>query len=60
MRCPLKIFNLAAGAQKTATKILLAEDEQSPDRAYLFTQCLQPGDAEEIISAIRQVVSTHQ
>jgi len=40
-------------------KIVLAEDEQSPDRAYLYTQCLQPGDAEEIISAIRQEVAAH-
>jgi D-glucosaminate-6-phosphate ammonia-lyase len=37
--------------------IILAEDEQSPDRAFLYAQCLQPGDAEEIVSAIRQAVS---
>lgn len=38
--------------------IILAEDEQSPDRAFLYAQCLQPGDAEEIVFAIRQAVTT--
>ena len=41
-------------------KILLAEDEQNPDRTYLFAQCLQPGDVEYIITAVREIVSTHR
>ena len=38
-------------------KILLAEDEQSVDHAYIDAQCLQPGDVGFIISSIQQVVS---
>jgi len=43
---------------KLSRNIILAEDEQSPDRAFLYAQCLQPGDAEEIVFAIRQAVTT--
>jgi hypothetical protein len=32
----------------------------SPDRAYLFTQCLQNGDVQEIVRSIREVVRAHQ
>lgn len=38
-------------------KILLSEDEVSPDRAFVFPQCLRPGEAEYIVSAIRSIVS---
>ena len=38
-------------------RILLSEDEASPDRAFIFPQCLRPGDAEYIVSAIRRIVS---
>jgi undecaprenyl pyrophosphate synthase len=41
-------------------KIVLAEDEQSPDRAFLYAQCLNPGDAEEIIAAIQQITREYQ
>jgi len=41
-------------------KIILAEDEQTPDRAFLFAQCLKPGDVIEIIDAIRQAVMAHR
>jgi L-seryl-tRNA(Ser) seleniumtransferase len=40
-------------------KIILAEDEQSPDLAYLYPSCLQPGDAEYIVSAFRQIATSH-
>ena len=38
-------------------KIILSEDEVSPDRAWIFPQCLRPGDAEYIVSTIHQVIS---
>ena len=41
-------------------RILLSEDEVSPDRAFIFPQCLRPGDAEYIVSAIHTIVSTHR
>ena len=41
-------------------RIVLAEDERSPDRAFLNSQCLQSGDDEEIISAIHQAVFSHR
>lgn len=37
-------------------KILLAEDERSPDRVSINAQCLRPGDAESIITSIRQAI----
>lgn len=40
-------------------KIILAEDEQSADRAYLYTQCFQPGDLEYTLDSIRQIVLSH-
>lgn len=55
----LAVRDLILALRSLPRKILFAEDEQSPDRAYLFTQCLQPGDAEYIISAIRQVATSH-
>jgi len=53
----VRALNLAL--RSLPRKILLSEDEQSPDRAYLYTQCLQSGDGEYIISAIRQIVTSH-
>ncbi len=56
----LSVRDLLLALRNRSQKIILAEDEQSPDRAFLYAQCLQPGDAEEIISGIRQVVSSHR
>ncbi len=55
----LSVRDLILGLRSLPRKILLAEDEQSAERAYLFTQCLKSGDAEYIVSAIRQITSTH-
>lgn len=52
--------DLQLALRKLPRKILLAEDEVTPDRAYLFTQCLQNGDVQEIVRSIRQVVRAHQ
>lgn len=54
------VRNLLLALRIRPRKIILAEDEQSPDRAFLYAQCLQPGDAEDIISGIRQAVSSHR
>jgi D-glucosaminate-6-phosphate ammonia-lyase len=56
----LSVRNLLLALRNLPRRIALAEDELSPDRAVLYSQCLQPGDAEEIISAIRQAVSSHR
>lgn len=40
-------------------KILLAEDEVSPDRALIYPQCLRPGDAAQLVAAIQQAVAAH-
>lgn len=55
----LSARDLLLALRNRPRKIVLAEDEQSSDRVFLYSQCLQPGDAEEIISAIRQAVSFH-
>jgi hypothetical protein len=51
--------DLQLALRKRPRKILLAEDEVNPDRAYLFTQCLQDGDVQEIVRSIREVVLAH-
>lgn len=56
----LSVRILLLALRNLPRKIVLAEDEQSPDRAVLYSQCLQPGDAAEIIAAIRQAVSAHR
>ena len=37
-------------------KILLGEDERSPDQVSINAQCLRPGEAEHIVASIRQVI----
>lgn len=56
----LTVRNLQLALRSRPLKIILAEDEQSPDRAVLYPQCLRSTDAEEIVSAIRQIVSAHR
>ncbi len=56
----LTVRNLLLSLRNRPRRIVLAEDEQNPGRAFLYAQCLQPGDAEEIISAIQQAVSSHR
>jgi L-seryl-tRNA(Ser) seleniumtransferase len=56
----LSLRSLLLALRNQPRRIILAEDEQSPHQAVLYSQCLQPGDAEEIVSAIRQAVSSHR
>lgn len=56
----LSVRRLLLELRNRPRRILLAEDEQSSDRAFLYSQCLQPGDAEEIVAAIKQIVSSHR
>ncbi len=53
----LRVRDLLNGLRSRPRRILLAEDERSPDRAVLYAQCLKPGHAAEIITAIRQIVA---
>lgn len=54
------VRDLILALRNCKRKIILAEDEQNPDRAFLFSQCLRPGDEMEIISEIEQAVITHR
>lgn len=56
----LRARDLVLALRQWRRKIVLAEDEQSPDRVFLYAQCLQPGDAEEIIAAIQHITHEHQ
>ena len=56
----LRVRHLLLALRNQPRRIVLAEDEQSPNRAFLYSQCLQAGDAEEIISGIRQAVCSHR
>lgn len=56
----MKVRDLLLALREQPKRILLAEDERSPDRAVLYPQCLMPGDAAEIVAAIRQIVAAHR
>lgn len=55
----LSVRTLLLALRNQPRRIVLAEDEQSADRAFLYSTCLQTSDVEEIISAIRQTVKSH-
>lgn len=55
----LSVRDLLLALRSRPTRIILAEDERSPDRAILNPQCLKPTDAAEIVAAIRQAVIDH-
>ncbi len=40
-------------------KILLSEDERSPDRAYIYPACLSDDDAVEVVASIRAILTAH-
>jgi D-glucosaminate-6-phosphate ammonia-lyase len=54
--CGLHVRDLLLALRNRRRKIILAEDEKSPDRAFIYPQCLQTGDADEIADAIRSFV----
>ena len=54
----LQVRDLTLALRALPRKILMVEDEQSPDRTCLYSQCLQPGDVDYIIASIRQFVSS--
>lgn len=56
----LSVRSLLLALRNRPQKIVLAEDEQSPDRAFLYPSCLRPADAAEIVAAIRQTVLSHR
>lgn len=56
----MTVRELLLSLRSRRTKIILAEDEQTPDRAILFSQCLQPGNELEIVTAIQQAVKSHR
>lgn len=52
----ISVRELLLALRNRPKRILLAEDEKSPDCAVLYPPCLQSGDAEEIVAAIHQIV----
>jgi D-glucosaminate-6-phosphate ammonia-lyase len=52
----LSVRDLILALRSLPRKILLAEDEVSHDRAYLYPQCLRPGESEYLVAAIQNVV----
>lgn len=56
----LPVRDLLHALHHRPRRILLAEDERSPNLAVLYAQCLKPSDAAEIVAAIRQIVTTHR
>jgi L-seryl-tRNA(Ser) seleniumtransferase len=53
----LSVRALLLALRRLPRKIILAEDEQSPDRAYLYPHCLNPGDAVYVVAMLREIVS---
>lgn len=56
----LTVRELLLALRNRPTRIVLAEDERSTDRATLNPMCLQPTDAPEIIAAVREFVASHR
>lgn len=52
----VRVGDLQRALRERPRRILLAEDEQTPDRAVIFPQCLQAGDGAEIVAAVRETV----
>jgi D-glucosaminate-6-phosphate ammonia-lyase len=54
----LNVTRLIARLRELPRKIILAEDEQSPDRAYLYPMCLRPEDVDYILASFRAVLAS--
>jgi undecaprenyl pyrophosphate synthase len=52
----VRVGDLQRALRERPRRILLAEDERTPDRAVIFPQCLQAGDGAEIVEAVREIV----
>jgi hypothetical protein len=52
----VRVEDLQRALRERPRRILLAEDERTPDRAVIFPQCLQAGEAAEIVAAVRETV----
>ena len=52
----VRVGDLQRALRERPRRILLAEDERTPERAVIFPQCLQAGDAAEIVTAVREIV----
>jgi D-glucosaminate-6-phosphate ammonia-lyase len=55
----MPVRDLILALRARPRKILLAEDEVSPERAFIHPQCLRAEDINEIIAAIREAVSKY-
>lgn len=56
----VRVDNLQRALRERPRRILLAEDERTQDRAVIFPQCLQAGEAAEIVAAVRETVKELQ
>lgn len=56
----MPVRDLIMALRSRPRKILLAEDEVSPERAFVHPQCLNAEDVEDIIAAIQQAVAKHR
>lgn len=56
----LLVRDLVLALRRRPRRIILAEDERTTDKAYLYAQCLLPGDVFEIIEAIQDVATNHR
>ena len=56
----MRVPDLTRALRDRPTRILFAEDERSPDQAYLYSQCLKAADPAEIVAAIQQIVAAHR
>jgi L-seryl-tRNA(Ser) seleniumtransferase len=48
------VRDLLLALRNRPRRILLSEDEESPNRAFVFPHCLAPDDAQEIVAAVRE------
>lgn len=51
-----RVRDLILALRKLPRKVILSEDERTPDVAYIYPMCLRAGDPETIIESIRACV----
>lgn len=52
-----RVRDLILALRKLPRKVILSEDERTPDVAYIYPMCLRAGDPETVVTSIRQCVN---
>jgi L-seryl-tRNA(Ser) seleniumtransferase len=56
----MSVRHLIDELRRLPRKIILSEDETSPDRAYLYTNCLEPADVLYLLLKFHEIAARHR